>query len=338
MARHWRISAALALCISGATLSLPAHAQSASEIAAAKQWFTEGLALEEKGSFADALERFQRALEVKKTPQIQFHVGLCQLKTGALVEAMVSLGRATELAKAEGNDQVVSAADAELAALRPRVPYLELGLKGTTKPSEVSLDGAPLSAAAFEAPIPVNPGSHQLLATFETGQVKRSFKVAERERAKVELEAPAGGAAEPVPPPVAPTSAPAPTPAPPPVPDKPAQSKSNVLPWVFVGTGAVATVAGFYMWKLRGDKKSELDSICPTETSCPKARASDVDSLESSGKTYNTLAIGFWGLGAAALATGGYLLLSESKSEKSATRIAPSVGPGVAGAFVSGAF
>ena len=45
-----------------------------------------------------------------------------------------------------------------------------------------------------------------------------------------------------------------------------------------------------------------------------------------------------WGVGVAALGTGTYLLLSEGKTEKGATRIAPSVGPGVAGAFVSGAF
>ena len=329
---------ALAVCVSGATLTPPVHAQSASEIAAAKQWFTDGLALEEKGKFAEALERFQRALEVKKTPQIQFHVGLCQLKTGALVEAMVSLGRATELARAEGNTQVEGAAEGELTALRPRVPSLELGLKGTTKPSELSLDGAPLSPAAFEAPIPVNAGTHQLVAKFETGQVKRSFKVAEGERAKVELEAPAAGTQpEPVAPPVSPT--PAPAPAPPPVPDKPAQSTSSVLPWVFVGGGVVATLGGFYMWKLRGDKKNELDAICVDgPTSCPKDHASDVDSLESKGKTYNALAFTFWGVGVAALGTGTYLLLSDGKTEKSATRITPSVGPGVAGAFVSGAF
>lgn len=315
----------------------PAGAQSASEIAAAKQWFTEGLALEEKSQFAEALERFRRAAAVKKTPQILFHVGLCEAKTGALVEAIVSFERAAESAKAEGNAQVESAAESELRALRPRVPMLEISVKGTTKPSGMTLDGNALSSAALEAPIPVNPGQHELVLDFAGTKVRQGFKASEGAKSRVELEAPSAEA-----PPATPAPPPS-TPAPPAGEDRPppaeTRSGSTVVPWLVIGGGVLVTAGGFYMWKLRGDQIDSLDAICPEQDACPAERASDVDDLESKGKTYTTLGIAFWGVGAAAIATGGYLLLSGSGHEKSAaTRVAPALGPGVAGAVLSGRF
>lgn len=338
-------------------LSLPllapaAHAQSASEIAAAKQWFKEGLALEDKGQFGEALERFRRALSVKKTPQIQFHVGLCELKTGALVEAIVSLERAAELAKSENNKQVEGAANGELASLRPRVPMLEITVKGGAKPTAVSLDGVPLALAALDAAIPVNPGRHELTAEFPTGTAKRSVNLAERERAKLELEPPSADVEVPAVAPTPATPAPKPTegpkpptpfapPGPPPAPAGTAQNArpTSMLPWVLVGGGVVAVAGGFYAWKLRSDKIDELDAICPSRTSCPSSRASDVDSLESKGKTYNALAFGLWGVGAAALVSGGVLLLDSGAKERAPTaRVAPIVAPGFAGASYAARF
>lgn len=316
----------------------PARAQSASEIAAAKQWFTEGLALEEKSQFAEALERFRRAAAVKKTPQILFHVGLCEAKTGALVEAIVSFERAAESAKAEGNAQVESASESELRALRPRVPMLEINVKGTTKPSSMTLDGNALSSAALEAPIPVNPGQHELVADFAGTKVKQSFKASEGAKSRVELEAPSAEAppATPTPPPAAPAPNALEDHPRPPVETKPG---SSIVPWLVIGGGVLVTAGGFFMWKLRGDQIDSLDAICPEQDACPAERESDVDDLENKGKTYTTLGIAFWGVGAAAIATGGYLLLSGSGQEKAAsTRVAPALGPGVAGAVLSGRF
>lgn len=319
----------------------PAGAQSASEIAAAKQWFTEGLALEEKAQFSQALERFRRAAAVKKTPQILFHVGLCEAKTGALVEAIVSFERAAESAKAEGNAQVESASQSELAGLRPRVPMLELSVKGGTKPSSVSLDGNPLSGAALEAPIPVNPGKHEIVADFAGTKVKQSFTASESAKSRVELEAPSAETPSGAPPPPPPTPAEAPSAAEDHPLPTPADSRagSSITPWLVIGGGVLVTAGGFYMWKLRGDQIDSLDALCSEKDSCPAESASKVDALESKGKTYTTLGIAFWGVGAAAIATGGYLLLSGSGSEKAAgARVAPALGPGLAGAVVQGRF
>jgi hypothetical protein len=314
-----------------------AHAQSASEIAAAKQWFTEGLALEEKDQFKEALDRFRRAAQVKKTPQILFHVGLCEAKTGQLVEGLVNLERAVELGKSDGNDQVVTAATGEIASLKPRIPNLELAVSGSEQPKSLTLDDNALSESTIGSPIPVNPGAHVLKATFSTGEVTKRFSVKEGERARVELAAPQGdeptGGVGPSPP----GTPPPPRSGTPPEKDQPAAEGPGVLPWVLIGGGVVFAVGGFYAWKLRGDQVDELDSICPTRDSCPANRESDVDDHESKGKLYTTLGIGAWVLGAAAIGTGTVLLLGSKKSE-TAVRFTPSVAPGLAAATFGGRF
>jgi hypothetical protein len=328
-----------ALLSIGLLLGLPgvAGGQTASEIAAAKQWFTDGLALEEKGEFARALELFRRAAAVKKTPQILFHVGLCEARTGALVEAIVSFERAIESAREENIDQVVAAAESELGKVRPRVGKLRLAVAGKVTPTQLTLDGNPLSPAALEAPIPMNPGRHEVAAEFPSGTARRSFEVQAGKQIDVSLSPPAS--AEP--------PAPVPAPRPPepvsppgsPAPAADTGSATSALPWLVIGGGVLATAGGFYMWKLRGDQIDALDSVCPAPDSCPADRESEVDELTSKGKTYTTLGVAFFGVGAAALATGGYLLLSGSGAEqRPGARVAPALGPGLAGAVVRGRF
>jgi len=318
-----------------------AHAQSASEIAAAKKWFSDALALEEKKQFAEALTLFKKAMDVKRTPQIVFHVALCELETNALAEALVDFERAIEIAKSEGNDQVESAANAELTKLKPRVPTFVLTVKGDARPTRLTLDDGELALSTLGTPMPVNPGQHRVAAEFETGKTEQTFQVAERGKAKLELVPPAASS-EPTPAPTPAPSAPPPSASPvspgAPPPPQADQGSSNVLPWVVLGGGVLVTAGGFYMWKLRSDKKDELDAICPEPDQCPADRASDVDDLQSKGKTYNTLAIGMWGVGVAAIATGSILLLGSSQEKTPTATFSPALAPGVAGGFVSGRF
>jgi tetratricopeptide (TPR) repeat protein len=320
-----------------------AHAQSASEIAAAKQWFSDALALEDKKQFAEALTLFKKAMDVKRTPQIVFHVALCELETNALVEALVDFERAIELAKAEGNDQVESAASAELSKLQPRVPRLRISVKGDAHPTRLTLDNAEIALSTLDASMPVNPGRHTVVAEFETGRAEQAFQVAEKGNAAVELVPPAGPspttgpATAPAPStPVAPESAP-PTPAAPSAPEAD-KGSANVVPWVVLGGGVLVTAGGFYMWKLRGDRKDELDAMCPEPDRCPPGSSSEIDDLQSKGKTYTTLSIAMWGVGAAALATGGYLLLSSGGKSERGARVAPLLAPGFAGGSIAGRF
>lgn len=320
-------------------LALPAWGQTASEIAAAKQWFSEGMALEEKGQFAEALARFKKAMAVKKTPQIVFHVGICELKTGALVEALVSFERAVEAAKADGNAQVESAASAELTSLKPRVPTLEIAIAGQATPKRVLLDGTEIASATLGTPMPVNPGAHEIVAEFDGGTVKQKVSVAERGAGKVTLTPPPPGEA-PTAKPAAPgaSTTPKAAPAPEPAPARPSPASPSVLPWVLVGGGVVLAAAGFYSWKLRGDQIDELDAMCGSKDDCPVELAGEVDDAESKGRTYTTLSFVSWGIGAAALGAGTVMLLGSSSKERAAAQVSPVIGPGFSGASLRGRF
>jgi len=143
------------LAVGDCVLAGAAHAQTASEIAAAKEWFAEGKQLEDRGDWAGALDRFRRAAAVKKTAQILFHQGLCEKHTGALVEAIVSLSRAVELARASSNAQVEKAATAELEDVRARVPSIQLLPPPEGAPTRVLIDGNEISSAMVGQPMPV---------------------------------------------------------------------------------------------------------------------------------------------------------------------------------------
>lgn len=317
----------------------PAHAQSSAQIASAKKWFAEGLALEEKGQFAEALSRFRQAMEVKKTPQIVFHVGLCESKTGELLEARSHYEEAIALAKEEKNAQVESATRAELDALVPRIPTLRIAVQSGSAPERVTIDDRELELSALDRALPLNPGSHRLKAIFAAGTVNRTLELAEGQSASVDIAPPTATEPEspnPVAPPPKPAEAPAPAPSPPAV--APA-SEASILPWVLVGSGVVLAAGGFYSWKLRNDAKDDLDAICVDgEKQCPADREGDVDDLMGDGKTDTTLAIVLWGAGAAAIATGGVLLVGSSDEKEPGARFSPAVGPGLAGGFVSGRF
>ena len=329
------IFVALGLSLVSFTLSSPARAQSAEAIAAAKKDFADGIALEEQGKFAQALVKFRSVAKVKETPQILFHVGLCESKTGALVEATQTLRRAVDTAHAEGNDKVESAAQGELDAATARLPRLVLAVVG--QPTSVEVDG---QTVVIDRPVPLNPGSHQIVAHYADGDVTTNVTVAEGATAKVELAPPAaGGTAEPTGPVVSAPSQqnqnPVAAPHPAQVDRGTPKTHDDTLAWVLVGGGAALVVGGFVTWKLRGDQIDTLDSICPASDQCPRARESEVEDAKSKGSLYSTLSVGLWGVGAAVLGTGGYLLLGSSSDS---ARVAPAVAPGVAGAQLSGRF
>lgn len=339
-----RICAASAVAVGA--YPAPSHAQTASEIAAAKEWFAEGKALEDKGDWAGALERFRRAAAVKKTPQILFHQGLCEKNTGALVEAIVSLSRAVDMARSAKNTQVESSANTELEDARARVPSLRLVPPEGASPARVYLDGSAISAAMLGQPMPVNPGKREIRAEFDSGVFERTIELSERQSETIALQAPPPQTPS-VPPPAAVSSSAPPVPAAPPAPSSPAPApsapsgtlsdSSSTLPWILVGGGVVAAGGGLLFWMKRNGEIDELDRICPQRDACPPSRESEVNDAKSRGTLYSALGLGLMGVGAVSLATGGYLLLGNESSDSRAALV-PMAGPKTAGAAVTGRF
>ena len=63
---------------------------SAAELASARSLFNEARTAEEQGEWQDAIARLDAVAKVKMTPQVRFHLGLCQEHLGRLLEARLA--------------------------------------------------------------------------------------------------------------------------------------------------------------------------------------------------------------------------------------------------------
>jgi hypothetical protein len=337
--------AALGFALVAALTTWPtsyAHAQSASEIAAAKEWFAEGIRLEGDAKWKEALDRFKRAQAVKRTPAIDFHVGLCEARSGDLVAALVDLDRAVKSAREKHDEKVESAASSELGEVRARVPSLEIDAP-SDKAERVMVDGASFATATLGSPVPMNPGEHVIVVDFGAsrgGRVEKKVTLAERETKKVAFDPPPPSSASttPIPPVVAPTNKAneAPSASPPAEPVNASTSSSNkTLPWVLVGGGGALVAGGVVFFLLRQGEISTLDQACPTRTHCDPSLMDD----QSKGSTYTTLSFALGGVGIAAAAVGVVMLAGQGSSSGGARAVVvPSALPGGGGASLVGRF
>ena len=68
------------------------------ELVAARDMFGEARDEEKAGNWTKALTLFEAVAKVKLTPQVRFHIALCEEQTGKLLEALNDFERARTLA------------------------------------------------------------------------------------------------------------------------------------------------------------------------------------------------------------------------------------------------
>lgn len=328
--------AALLVAVSLAASSAPrVYADpTAAEIAAARELFEEGLKLEEKGQWAEALERFRKVAAVKATPAVRFHMALCLENTAKLVDALVEFQRAQSDAASDASAANVAAnAGKHVADLKERIPRLVVRLPAGVESPTVTIDGTAITPSLVGTAIPLDPGAHKVVVqAAKRTTFSKDVDLVERGKPVV-LEvvlpaAPEGGAVEDNPPPKD---------------DKPAPSTGGVgpLPWVFGGIGLAALAGGGAMYLLRQGTISDLEEMCgPSRNACPDNARATFDR----GRTYTTYGNILIGVGALSLATAVvlYVVAPSGASEPKAASKKPSfsVGatPGSVGITFSGAF
>lgn len=147
-----------------------AHTQAAteptpSELSVARRLFDEARAAQDAARWREAAEKFRKAIAIKDTPGMRFHLARCEEEQGAFVEALVEYDRARELL-----DSGVRAADVEKLLpdarerVRAKVALLTVRLPSGVENVSVELDGKALSSAVLGVPIPINPGVHRVSA------------------------------------------------------------------------------------------------------------------------------------------------------------------------------
>src|SRR5580658_4739305 len=101
--------ARLVLALLAAPLTSLAAEPSKTDLAVARELFSRAERDEDRGLWADAVEKLRRAGSVKMTPGIRFHIALCEEKQGQLAEALGDYVTAEAAARTEGNKDVLEA-------------------------------------------------------------------------------------------------------------------------------------------------------------------------------------------------------------------------------------
>ncbi|HLV64275.1 MAG TPA: hypothetical protein VKY73_00615 [Polyangiaceae bacterium] len=280
---------------------------------AARELAIEGMNAFEAGDYAGALDRFQRAHALYAAPSLSVMEARCLVRLGRWVEALDRY-EATQRARLEPNapeayKRAVADAVKESDDLRPRVPRLIISVTGTgpkKSPMAVRLDGRELPDALVGVALPVDPGRHELsLHAADHSPATRAVTLEEGEHETIVLEPG---------PRVADTT----------------DGKASVrerLGWIAIGAGGLALTTGIVTGARALSIKSSADERCAGGP-CPAGVDDDLDSYSA----HRTASFVAFGLGAAALAAGGYLLWFDSGAGDTQVALWPT-GASVRGSF-----
>lgn len=278
--------------------SLPSLAQDATALKNARAQFQQGTELEQAGNWTAALQAFREVGQVRMTPQVRFHIAVCEENLGRWVAALGGY----ELALADAdrvNPDFQEEVEQNVRRLRARIPKLVIERGAGAKAAAIELDGVAVGDSSVGVEVPLDPGPHAVTAKAPNHKpFDASVTLKEEETTTLEI------ILERLPREVVSAGVTAP-----PAPDKP---PSKVVPFVIGGVGIASLIGSGVLFGLRQSTLSELEKACPTRSKCPPSKASRYDDL----KFYHYGAQITLGVGIAAVGTAGALLLFQRKKKE----------------------
>lgn len=294
-----RFVSSLSLVCALFSAALPASAQDAAELKKARAQFQQATELEQAGNWTAALQAFREVGQVRMTPQVRFHIAVCEENLGRLVAALGGY----ELALADAdkvNPDFKGEVEENITKLRARIPKLVLERGAGANAAAIELDGVAVGDSSVGVEVPLDPGPHAVTAKapnrkpFEASVV---LKEQETTRLQITLEELPQELLR--------------GPGAPPPPDKP---PSKVVPYVIGGVGVASLIGSGVLFGLRQSTLSDLEKACPSHSDCPTSKQSRYDDL----KFYHYGAQVTLGVGVAALGTAGALLFFQSRKKEPA--------------------
>ena len=305
-------------------------AQAGTEELARRQLLVEADAARNSGDHARALDRAQRAGQIRMTPSVRLLIaqeseamlaqrGHDENILVALTAAESCVAEATSSLTLDRRDDILRGCRNVADRMRPRIARVQVAVP-VPAPADVRVrvNGAEVPRALWGVDYPVLPGEVVVEASAADGRTFRESHVTPAGASwGVTVEFPA------VPPPLPPRPQHPHievTPPPPPPPPR------SVVPWVVVGAGAAVAVSSAIFFGLQQSAQSARERLCPNDASgggaCPTADAlTQATSAQSSESTYNTAGWVLAGVGGAA-AIGGVVWALTSRGDASPPRTA----------------
>ena len=309
----------------------PPDALSAEQVLQARTSFKDGLALEKDGKWEPALAKFRETAAIKQTPQVRFHIALCEEKLLHYLDAIADFEAAGKDAAEKNVAEVAKAAPKLADDLRPLVPKLSITFPVGRPPRDVTLDGRALDVATLSAPILVDPGPHVVTATNGAGKEARlEVSLAEREERAILMPLEAMPAAQPPATKTVTTTTTSTTPLDA-APRDADGARRRTFALVLGGVGVASLGVAVVFTALRSSKVSSLESSC-VDLRCPPASSDDLDAARRD-TTISRVALG---VGVVSLGVGAVLFFTgKPRSETSAVaRPSVSLVPQAPGALV----
>jgi hypothetical protein len=330
MYRAWVVLAVLT------ATELASAEPSASDRATARSLAGEGYVALKKLDYATAEDRFRRANELVPAPTLVVDHARALIGLERLGEAYEEFQAVTQEAIPANAPPVwkhaVADAQRELQAVRPRVAWLTLSVKGPAEP-HVEVDGRALPPEALGTRQPESPGERAVVVSasgFVAKTVQTTLTAGQDTALEIEL------LPEPVPKPVVAILPAAPSPWVAEADRK--EKRDRTLAYVSFGVSGVGLATGAVAGILWLKSRSDINSACGG-LQCSARGGSEAMRFSDDKRRYDTFGtisgIGF-AVGVAGAATAAALLLLEPKADAavppSAASIEPYFGPSFVGA------
>ncbi len=163
---------ALGVCALGVlTDAREAHAQTQQQVLAADALFDEGRQLMKEGRFEEAIDRFLRSDKLLPGAGNSLNLGECYEHTHRLASAWGAYRRAMALATKRVDPrapEVFRLASENVARLEPQLAHLTIHVSPTISSLpdlSISRDGERVDPPLFNAPVPVDAGTHVVVVS-----------------------------------------------------------------------------------------------------------------------------------------------------------------------------
>ena len=148
----------------------------ANEAALAREQVRSGVAAAQEGRWRDALEAFRRAYALSPQSTTLLNLASAEVQTGSLVSAAESYRKVVRAREGDVSEDQREAARRALAQVEPRIARLRVVVRAQRQGDRAELDGAPLAAAAIDADLPVDPGTHVVRVVRGAAEVARASR------------------------------------------------------------------------------------------------------------------------------------------------------------------
>lgn len=289
-----------------------ASAQSKEELDRARALFREAVALSAAGNCAAAVQKYRQVAEIKMTANVAFNMGECQDKLGSLVAALGNYRlAASKIAESKPKEveKVAQQVEGRIADLEKRIP--KVTVTRSNEVGTIEIDSVEIGNAQLGSAIPVDPGTHVVIAKLNGTEVGRqTVTLAEGESKSVKLTVKLPDAPKKPKEPVEDPDPPKKEEPPPPPP-----SKAPAI--AAIGVGVVGLALGGVFIGLAAGNADKLKAQCGGDTSCP----SSAKPLADEGKTFEGVSVAMFAVGAIGVGTGIILFaVNSGKGKKEAPK------------------